>query len=236
MPEVTCTTCGKIVKRRPSEIKSSKTGKFFCSTKCFATWRDNRIKCVCPVCGKPFVIGKKYFAKYTNNFCSSSCYGISQRTYTPNKEGYITYKINGNGCREHRVVMEAYIGRKLTDSEVVHHINGNPADNRIENLKIMTGPEHAYHHRPLTWDIEKAIELRKEGKTLPEIGAFFDVSTTSIRAAFRRRGIQTRPSLTWDIEKARYLRGQGLSFYRIGKMINTAGGNIKRAFVYRGLH
>lgn len=37
---------------------------------------------------------------------------------------------------EHRYVMEQHIGRYLEPGEVVHHIDGNPRNNAIENLRL----------------------------------------------------------------------------------------------------
>lgn len=57
---------------------------------------------------------------------------------------------NGERIMEHRKVVEEHIGRKLLDTEIVHHKNENKLDNRIENLEIMSRAEHINHHRKVT--------------------------------------------------------------------------------------
>ena len=63
------------------------------------------------------------------------------------KDGYV--------C-EHRLVMEKHMGRILTKKEVVHHINGDITDNRIENLMLYSSTGvHA---------LENHIKRGKDGK------------------------------------------------------------------------
>ena len=65
---------------------------------------------------------------------------------------------------EHRLTVMENIGRKLSSSEHVHHVNKNKLDNRIRNLKIMSDYSHYKHH--LT---EKYLPKGKRGsKPLPE--------------------------------------------------------------------
>jgi hypothetical protein len=42
--------------------------------------------------------------------------------------------------------MENHLCRKLSENEVVHHINENKQDNRLENLELMTRKEHMKFH------------------------------------------------------------------------------------------
>lgn len=55
----------------------------------------------------------------------------------------------GKGKRvlAHRLIMEIHIGRPLLRSEIVHHINGDPYDNRVENLELMTNGAHTTMHK-----------------------------------------------------------------------------------------
>lgn len=42
--------------------------------------------------------------------------------------------------------MQEHLKRPLRDDEVVHHINGDKTDNRVENLAVMSQSEHAQIH------------------------------------------------------------------------------------------
>lgn len=69
------------------------------------------------------------------------------------KDGYVyvysphhPHRTANNTVFEHRLAMEAHIGRHLLPHEIVHHINHVINDNRIENLSIMSTSSHTSLH------------------------------------------------------------------------------------------
>ena len=54
---------------------------------------------------------------------------------------------------EHRLIMEKHIGRYLKPTEVVHHIDQNKQNNKIDNLLLLTNKNHVMLHRFLAlWE------------------------------------------------------------------------------------
>lgn len=52
------------------------------------------------------------------------------------RDGYVDIKTVDGFRRQHRVVMEEHLGRRLVPGENVHHINGIRSDNRLLNLEL----------------------------------------------------------------------------------------------------
>ena len=77
--------------------------------------------------------------KHKDKISLGKYYGIPMKDHPQaNCLGYVL---------EHRLKMEEKLGRLLEKGEVVHHINRNEKDNRIENLELMTRSKHNSIHR-----------------------------------------------------------------------------------------
>ncbi len=98
-------------------------------------------------------------------------------TATLNKKGYLylTKKTPLKSRLVHVRVWEEHYNKPLPDKCVIHHMNGNKTDNRIQNLQCCTRSNHVKFHAKQTtfthteeWK-EKASQYRK-GKNNPMYG------------------------------------------------------------------
>jgi Ca2+-binding EF-hand superfamily protein len=80
------------------------------------------------------------------------------------KRRYI--RINGKQIKYYRYLMEKKLGRKLLSTEIVHHINGDQLDDRIENLEIISNNEHVRRHQLGKKSSEESINKIQETKKI----------------------------------------------------------------------
>ena len=135
----------------------------------------SKIRVLCNECEKIQYKFPCYVKDRTHNFCCRKCKhtydskNLNGKNNPSWKGGRI--KVIGGYIRvsapkhpncdsmgyvlEHRLLIEKKIGRYLTSKEIIHHINGNTSDNKIENLQIVTRAEHNRIHKELNLMIEK---------------------------------------------------------------------------------
>jgi len=103
--------------------------------------------------------------------------------------------------------MEHYLGRKLMDDEIVHHIDGDKGNNSIDNLVILSRSEHINTHRSeieaarkkcIKWHIDRALlaELYvNQGKSLTSTSRAMGIPKSTIAWYVRKNGIKHKEGL-----------------------------------------
>lgn len=106
------------------------------------------------------------------------------------KSKYRAIKIDGVKHDYHRWLMEQKLGRKLSSDELVHHVNEDTMDNRIENLEVMSRSEHTRLHqagRKVADWVRKAQSERMMGKPNTACRKLSDKDVKFIRAHYTPR-------------------------------------------------
>lgn len=161
----TCPSCSL-------EYIASKSRQIYCCRSCQSSHLHKRkilkgalktgSNVICKVCEKEFYAPLYRIKKQATKYCSRKClatehlskytkiYGFKKGKNSPRK--YKTCISFGRRTRIHRAVMENHLGRKLYSSEHIHHIDGNPDNNSLSNLVILSNSDHgkiSYEERQL---------------------------------------------------------------------------------------
>ena len=142
-----CLNCNKEVTAN-TKYQLKRKGKY-CCFKCYLeyihTHKHGEFR-ICEKCGKEFWGNSWEIRRGAVRFCSRKCSGFLRKDRKMSTDGYwIVYTPDGF-VKEQRWIMQQHIGRKLGRDEIVHHINGDKLDNRIENLEIVTRGRHNTIH------------------------------------------------------------------------------------------
>lgn len=137
------------------------------ATQTKTSYNHNMIIKKCEYCLDKFYV---YPSGLKQRFCSSKCRAkvimakgrMFEKGQVPHnykgkiiRKGYIVFKDRTSNLadkqgyvKEHRKIMQDHIGRDLLKHEIVHHINGDKQDNRIENLMLLqSNSEHRKFHK-----------------------------------------------------------------------------------------
>lgn len=93
---------------------------------------------------KKIALCSKHYQRLKNNGDPEKLLISPKGNGSLDKDGYLRITVNGRRVKEHIIKAEIVLGRRLSGTEVVHHIDGNKLNNNNSNLVICK--DAAYHH------------------------------------------------------------------------------------------
>ena len=141
---------------------------------------------------------KDYYATETGKIFSNKTGILKPMAIHTRPNKYQTAHVKGC-CLVHRLVASAYLGN--ITGMTVNHIDGNPSNNNLSNLEIVTMKQNIHHARDtgLTPQGEKhsraaysdetlltALSKIKEGKSVASIAREFDISQSYLNKVKNR--------------------------------------------------
>lgn len=145
-----------------------KSGKY-CNNKCIGLANKTGCQIPCIYCGKTKYICDAKIKRHKFHFCGNICKvkywrGKNHSCYRDNIKGYRKISIGGKRFKQHKLILENKIGRKLKKNEVTHHLDENKSNNNPSNLIVLTKSEHRCIHNYLRYSSSQPINFRNTGQ------------------------------------------------------------------------
>lgn len=102
----------------------------------------------CEHCGRQATRERALSERLPRRFCSVQCKRSAAGGLYLNMGRWFVVCRDGSRMTYARALMANEIGRLLRPDEHVHHVNGDPTDDRMENLRLLSASEHMKLHNP----------------------------------------------------------------------------------------